>query len=162
MLAIIVAKSRNGVIGKGGTIPWNIPGELRQFRELTTGNIVVMGRKTFEDIGRPLPGRLNIVVTGTKDYSGQAENLVSVRSLQEAVDYAASEAAGEYRGRDIYISGGAGIFKEAIPFAEKMFITEVDLVVEGGDTFFPEFDESRFQRELLEENDLYKRYLFRR
>lgn len=83
MIGLIVARSKNNVIGKNGEIPWKIKGEQKQFRELTTGNVVVMGRKSYEEIGHPLPNRKNIIVSKTKNFSG--ENLVTVGSLQEAI-----------------------------------------------------------------------------
>lgn len=134
MIGLIVARSKNNVIGKNGEIPWKIKGEQKQFRELTTGNVVVMGRKSYEEIGHPLPNRKNIIVSKSKNFSD--ENLVTVRSLQEAIDISAGE--------NIYISGGYGLFKEALPLVDKMYITEVDTIVENGDVFFPEFDASEF------------------
>ena len=106
MIGLIVARSKNNVIGKEGRIPWRIKGEQKQFKELTTGNVVVMGRKSYEEIGRPLPNRMNIVVSNTKEFTG--ENLLTVKSLKEAL-----EAAGD---RDVFISGGYGLFKEAIRY----------------------------------------------
>ena len=134
MIGLIVARSKNNVIGKNGEIPWKIKGEQKQFRELTTGNVVIMGRKSYEEIGHPLPNRRNIIVSGTKKFEG--ENLETVSSLQEAIT-----AAGD---ADIYVAGGYGLFKEALPFVDKMYITEVDMTVENGDVFFPEFDADEF------------------
>lgn len=136
MISMIVAYSRNRVIGQSGRIPWNIKGEQRRFQELTLGNVVIMGRRTYEEIGRPLPGRTTIVLSGTKLFS--AENCMTVSSLQAALCL-----AGE---RDVYIAGGARLYEEALPFAEKLYITEVDCWVEG-DTFFPVFDEKQFIKE---------------
>ena len=134
MIALIVAKSKNNVIGKDGKIPWKIKGEQKQFKELTTNNVVIMGRKTYEEIGKPLPNRLNIVISSSVNYEG--ENLITVKSLKEALEYT--------DGKNIYIAGGAGVFKEAMPYVDKMYITEVDMNVEDGDTFFPEFNEEDF------------------
>lgn len=134
MIGLIVARSKNNVIGKNGEIPWKIKGEQTQFRELTTGNVVVMGRKSYEEIGHPLPKRKNIIVSKSKDFLD--ENLVTVRSLQEAINIFTDE--------DIYISGGYGLFKEALPLVDKMYITEVDITVDNGDVFFPEFDVNEF------------------
>ncbi len=135
MIGLIVARSKNNVIGKNGNIPWKIKGEQKQFRELTTGNVVIMGRKSYEEIGHPLPNRMNIVVSTTTEYQG--DNLVSVKSLEDALLLA--------KGRDVYISGGYGLFKEALQIVDKMYITEVDLNIEDGDTFFPEFDINDFE-----------------
>lgn len=130
MIALIVARSRNNVIGRNGQIPWKIKGEQAQFRKLTTGNVVVMGRRSYEEIGHPLPNRMNIIVSLSANYSG--ENLVTVSSLQEAI-----EAAGD---ANIYVCGGYGLFMEAIPIVEKMYITEIDIELKDGDVFFHEFN----------------------
>ena len=125
-LGLIVARSENNVIGKNGRIPWDIPGEMSQFRGLTLGNAVVMGRRTFEEIGRPLPGRKTIVVSASKRFEG--ENVSTVGTLKEALDKADSES----------------LYKEALPLVNVMYITEVRIFIEGGDTFFPEFDAGDF------------------
>ena len=141
MIGLIVARSKNNVIGKNGQIPWRIKGEQKQFKELTTGNVVIMGRKSYEEIGRPLPNRMNIVVSNTVNYT--AENLATVKSLKEAIELAGTE-------KDIYVGGGYGLFLEVLPMVDKMYITEVDTVVEDGDTFFPEFDPEEFEVEVGE------------
>ena len=117
MVGLIVARSKNNVIGKNGEIPWKIKGEQKQFRELTTGNVVVMGRKSYEEIGHPLPNRKTIVVSRRKKYTG--DNLVTVSSLQEAIEVAGDE--------NIYIAGGCGLYEESMSLVDKMYITEVDL-----------------------------------
>ncbi len=137
MIGLIVARSKNNVIGKNGQIPWRIKGEQKQFKELTTGNAVIMGRKSYEEIGHPLPNRKNIIVSRTKNFTG--ENLITVSSLKEAL-----EAAGN---TDVYVAGGYGLFLEAIPLVDKMYITEVDTEVEDGDVFFPEFNREEFDME---------------
>ena len=134
MVGLIVARSINNVIGKNGQIPWKIKGEQKQFKELTTGNVVIMGRKSYEEIGHPLPNRITIVVSKSTKYSGN--NLMTASSLQEAMDLVVS--------RDIYIAGGYGLFKEAISIVDKMYITEINMIVDGGDVFFPEFDINEF------------------
>ncbi len=138
MIGLIVAYSKNRVIGKDGQIPWRIKGEQKRFRELTTGNVVIMGRRSYEEIGKPLPNRYTIVVSNTKKF--EAENCTTVGSLQEAIEIAD-------KSKNIYISGGAGLYKEAIDMVDKMFITEIDAVVEG-DTYFPEFDTGAFEKEI--------------
>lgn len=137
MIALIVAYSRSRAIGLNGKMPWNIPGELKRFRTLTTGNAVVMGRRTFESIGcKPLPGRTNIVISSRPDYF--AEGCLTARSLQEAI-----ALAGE---KDIYISGGAVVYQQALAMCEKLYITEIDADFDA-DTYFPEFDESLYIKE---------------
>ena len=140
MIGLIVARSKNNVIGKNGQIPWRIKGEQKQFKELTTGNVVVMGRKSYEEIGHPLPNRKTIVVSRTKKYEG--ENLATASSVEEAIKMAGDEK--------VYISGGYGLYKEAIPYVDVMYITEVQTEIEDGETFFPEFDENDFDIEVGE------------
>ena len=135
MLALIVAYARNRVIGRDGRLPWNIPGDLHRFRDLTMGNAVIMGRVTYEEIGHPLPGRLNIVVSRTQRYEGK--NLCTASSLDEAIALAGN--------RDAFVSGGARLFAEALDRVDVMYVTEIDADVPG-DVFFPEFDASAFDR----------------
>ena len=142
MTGLIVARSINNVIGKNGRIPWKIEGEQKQFKELTTGNIVIMGRKSYEEIGHPLPNRKTIVVSKTKEFKG--ENLETTVSVKEALELSAED------GRDVFIAGGYGIYKEALPYVDVMYITEVQLVVEDGDVFFPQFNEADFEKSVGE------------
>jgi len=154
MIAIIAARSKNNVIGKDGKIPWDIPGEKRQFRELTIGNIVIMGRRTFEECGI-LPGRDMIIVSETKSFEG--EHITTVHNLQEAL------AAAE--GRNVYVCGGSQLYREALEIADRIYLTEVDLIIEDGDSFFPEFDQNEYNSELLEISETsvkYARYLYKR
>ena len=133
-IGLIAARSENNVIGKGGRIPWDIEGELSQFKELTMGNAVVMGRRTYEEIGHPLPGRRIIVVSGSSKYEG--DNICTVRSVEQAIEAAA--------GVNVYFAGGYGIYKAALPLVDVMYITEIHTVIEDGDAFFPEFDAGDF------------------
>lgn len=139
MIALIVAYGRNRAIGLNGQMPWNIPGELKRFRNLTTGNAIIMGRRTFESIGKALPGRINIVISSRPDY--HAEGCLNARSMEEALQMARDT------GKDIYITGGAVVYRQAISLCEKLYITEIDAEFEA-DTFFPEFDESAYTREV--------------
>ncbi len=131
MIYLIAAYSRNMVIGKNGRIPWDLKDDKKRFKELTMGNVVVMGRRTYEEIGRPLPGRVNVVVSS----SGEYEGCINVRSLDEALK--------KFSDRDIYIAGGARLYREALDVVNTMYITEVCATIEG-DTYFPKFDESLF------------------
>ncbi len=140
MLGLIVARSQNNIIGRDGKIPWRIRGEQKQFKELTTGNTVIMGRKSYEEIGHPLADRMNIVVSNTKHFEG--ENLITASSLSEAVRLAGDG--------DVYIAGGYGLFKEAIPLVDKMYITEVDIEIPDGDVTFPDFNKDDFDIEVGE------------
>jgi len=151
MIGIIVARSLNNVIGSHGKIPWNIKGEQKQFKELTTGNTIIMGRKTYEDIGRPLKGRKNIVVSRTTNYDG----VITVDSLEKAIELATG---------NIYIIGGYNLFKEALPLVDVMYITEINLTIDEDkeNVFFPDFNENEFLKEESEETDEYKRYVYKR
>lgn len=154
-IGLIVARSENNVIGKDGRIPWDIEGELSQFKELTMGNAVVMGRRTYEEIGHPLPGRKTIVVSGSEKYVG--DNICMVRSVEEAIDAA--------DGVNVYFAGGYGIYKAAMPIVDVMYITEIHTVVEDGDAFFPEFDADEFEvttGETFGEKIKYTRTVYRR
>ncbi len=137
MIALIVAYANNQVIGNLGCIPWKIKGEQKRFKELTTGNVVVMGRRSYEEIGRPLPNRMTIVISSTKNYDNA--DVKTVRTLREAIAIAGD--------KDIYISGGVRLYEEALPIIEKMYITEINLDIEG-DTYFPSFDKSQFTKEI--------------
>ncbi|RZA04168.1 MAG: dihydrofolate reductase [Proteobacteria bacterium] len=137
MLSMIVAMSDNRVIGIENRLPWNIPEDLKRFKKITSGHPIVMGRKTFESIGRPLPNRTNIVVTRNKDY--RAEGVAVCGSLGEALEWAARAAGSE----EIFVIGGGELFKEALPKADRIYLTEVKWPYEG-DAFFPEFDEEAY------------------
>ena len=134
MIALIVAFSRNRVIGNNGIIPWKIKGEQKKFKELTTGNVVIMGRRSYEEIGKPLPNRTTIVISNTKKFS--AVNCMTATSLSEALKMA--------EGRDVYIAGGSQLYKESIGQVNNMYITLIDKNIEG-DTFFPQFNEKDFE-----------------
>ena len=140
MICLIAAYSKNRVIGKNGKIPWNLKNEKKRFKTLTTGNVVIMGRITYEEIGHQLPDRVNIVVSK----NGDAPDLMSAISLAQQ----------KAPGKDVYISGGARLYKEAIlsGIVEKMYITEIDAEIEG-DVFFPQFDESQFTKETEAHHD---------
>ena len=138
MIALIVAYTKNRVIGKEGQIPWKIKGEQLRFKELTTGQIVIFGRISYDEIGRPLPNRKTIVISKTKKY--EAENCTTVESLEEALLLA--------QGQDVYISGGARLYEEALPLVDVMYITEIEAQIEG-DRYFPEFNEEDFDKEII-------------
>lgn len=140
MLGLIVAYSKNKAIGHNGRIPWDIDGEKKRFKKLTMGNVVIMGRRTYEEIGRPLPGRYTIVVSSTKSF--EFDNCTTVASLGEAMDKAVEKFGHD---KDVFIAGGAALYKEAIGMVKIMYITEIDDEFEG-DTFFAEFDENEFHR----------------
>ena len=135
-LVLVVAMSRNGVIGRDGELPWHIPEDLKHFRRVTMGHAIIMGRKTWESIGgRPLPKRQNIVVTRQRDW--QAEGCEVAHNLEEAV------ALARVTDEAPRIVGGAMLYNAALPQATTLILTEVDQEVEG-DTFFPAFDRTEW------------------
>ena len=138
MLTLIAGRDRKGVIGKDGTIPWHAPEDLAFFQRETTGGAVIMGRRTWDSLPRkPLPRRLNIVVT-----SGQGDGSEALFvALSDAIP--AAQAAGHAR---IYAIGGEGIYRAFLPLADRLLLTEVDLEVEGGDTRFPDFAQDDWYR----------------
>lgn len=138
-LAIIVAAAKNGVIGKNNQLPWHLPQDLKYFKAVTLGKPVIMGRKTFESIGRPLPGRTNIVVTRDKLWCPHSE-IVVVHSLEQAISRAADVIAASATTMDeAMIIGGAEIYRTALPLANKIYLTEIDAEPDG-DAFFSPLD----------------------
>lgn len=137
MLTLIAGRARNGAIGKAGTIPWHAPEDLAFFQRETTGGAVIMGRRTWESLPKkPLPRRLNLVVTSRP----MAEEGATFLPLDAALP--AARAAGHAR---IYGIGGEGIYRALLPLADRLLLTEVDLEVEGADAYFPEFDPDEWQ-----------------
>ena len=132
LISLIVAVAKNGVIGKDNKLPWHLPADLQFFKKTTLGNPIIMGRKNFESIGRILPGRANIVLTKNPSFS--ADGVLAVHSLKEAFETAQKNGANE-----CFIIGGAEIYKQALPFCKKLYVTRVHGVFEG-DTYMPEFE----------------------
>lgn len=128
MPALIAAVARNGTIGRDNALPWRLPEDLRRFKSLTMGHAMIMGRRTWESLGRPLPGRRHVVVTRDRGY--RAEGVEVVHSLPEAL-----AAAGD----DAYVIGGADLYAQALPLVDRLELTEIDADVPG-DAFFPAFE----------------------
>lgn len=137
-ISIIVATSRNGVIGANGNIPWHLPEDLKYFQRNTLHKPVIMGRKTYESIGRPLRDRINIVVTRQEDWS--PAGVFTVQDLSTAI----TTADAIMPGKEIMVAGGGEIYTELLPYANKVYLTEVDMEVEG-DTFFPKLDPNKWE-----------------
>lgn len=144
-VSLLAAVARGGVIGRDGTIPWRLPEDMARFRELTMGHAVVMGRRTWDSLPdrfRPLPGRRNVVVTRNPAWA--AEGAERAGSLEEALDLVASA-------EKVFVIGGAEIYEAALPRADELLLTEVDLDVEG-DTLFPDWDRTVFVEMSREEH----------
>jgi dihydrofolate reductase len=134
-LSIIVAIANNQVIGINNTLPWHLPEDLKRFRALTTGHHIIMGRKTYESLGRLLPGRTTVIVTRNKNF--RLEGALIAHSLEGAVALCKSDD-------EVFLIGGAELYQDGLKLANKLYITEVDLTVDG-DAFFPEFDLNLWQ-----------------
>ena len=132
MLSLIVAASTNNAIGKQNNMLWHLPEDLKFFKNTTWGMPVIMGRKTFEAVGKPLPGRTNIIVTTNQNWS--AKNTIATRSIEDAIT-----VANETNAKEIFITGGGEIYKQTLPIADKVYLTRVHTVIDG-DAFFPEMD----------------------
>ncbi|MCG8393153.1 MAG: dihydrofolate reductase [Pseudomonadales bacterium] len=135
-LAMMVAKASNNVIGRNNKLPWYLPNDLKYFKQVTFGKPVIMGRKTWESLGKPLPGRTNIVITRQSGF--QAEGAKVVATLDEAIAMAENVAFIDGQ-EEAVIMGGAEIYALALPRADRLYLTEVHAQVEG-DTWFPEYD----------------------
>lgn len=135
MLSLIVAMTENGVIGRGGDMPWRMSDDLRRFKRITLGHHIVMGRKTYDSIGRPLPGRTSIVISRQATYADP--QVRAARSLDEALQLASGD-------HEVFITGGSQIFAMALPHVDRMYLTRIHCELDG-DTHFPDVDWSRWR-----------------
>jgi len=135
ILSLIVATANNNVIGKDNTMPWHLPADLAYFKKVTLGKPIIMGRKTYESIGRPLPGRQNIVISRDEAYVPQgkgAENVDTVVSVEQALALVAHE-------NEIMVIGGGAIYRHCLPKAQRLYITHINADIDG-DTYFPNYE----------------------
>jgi dihydrofolate reductase len=144
IISIIVAIAKNGVIGKGNELPWNLPADLNYFRTKTKGHPVIMGARTHLSIGRLLPGRKNIVLSDDPSFQ-PIEGAIMVRSFEEAF-----EAVND--NEEAFIIGGANVYKQGLNYADRLYITEVQADAEG-DILFPEFDKSQWKETSREKRE---------
>jgi dihydrofolate reductase len=135
MISFLVAMDKNRVIGKDNSLPWHLPADLKFFKKVTMGHPIAMGRKTYDSIGKPLPGRENIIVTRNLDY--QPEGCTVLHSIEDLIRYIKS------KNEEVFVIGGAQLFKETFSVADRLYITEIEYEFTG-DTFFPEFDKSQW------------------
>ncbi|MCE9552756.1 MAG: dihydrofolate reductase [Planctomycetes bacterium] len=135
MLSLIVAVAENGVIGRGGTLPWHISADLKRFKQLTMGHTIIMGRRTWDSLGRALPGRKSIVVSRNPQFQ------TAGAEVAPSLDAALALAAGD---TEAFVIGGASLYEEALAMADRLYITRVEAAVEG-DTYFPTFDMGQWQ-----------------
>ena len=139
-IALIYAMARNRVIGRHNALPWRLPADLKHFRELTTGHPLLMGRNTFESLGRPLPNRTNIVITSQHGYA--AEGALVAHSLDQALALAAAHVVPA--SPEIFVIGGENLYAQMLPRADRLYITLVESEIEG-DAWFPQFDPEAWQ-----------------
>ena len=136
-ISLVVAASENNAIGKNNQLIWHLPNDLKFFKNTTWGFPVIMGRKSFESVNKPLPGRTNIVITTNPDW--KVETVIVVKNLKDAIQKAA-----ETNSKQIFIIGGGEIYKQSMDIADSIYITRVHADLEG-DTFFPEIDKSKWK-----------------
>lgn len=141
IISLIVAYDKNRLIGRKGDLPWRIPEDLKKFKEITSGNIVIMGRKTYESIGKPLPNRINMVITRNKDY--KPEGVFVFSSIKDAL-----RKASVFH-KDIFFIGGQSIYNEILDKVDTMYISHINEEYEG-DAYFPEVDFSGWKKDLVE------------
>lgn len=141
-ITLVVAAAENNAIGKNNQMPWHLPNDFKYFKKSTIGHSIVMGRKTFESIGKPLPERRNIILTRDQQYQNPEIDIAN--SIGEVLTYCRDE-------REIFIIGGADIFKQALPLAQKVLLTRVHATIDG-DTFFPELAASEWELVSQEEH----------
>ena len=146
-ISLIAAVAENGIIGRGGQLPWQLSDDLRRFKQLTMGHTIIMGRRTWESIGRVLPGRRTIVVSRSPDYSANVDGVVTTTSLDNAL--AIATTAGE---NEAFIVGGAELYRESLGRANRLYLTRVCAMVEG-DTSFPEIEWNNWQLVESEDHD---------
>jgi len=143
-LSLICAFARNHVIGKGNDLPWHIPNDLKHFRDTTREKPVILGRKTYDSIisrnGKPLPNRTHYVVT-SQNLSNLPESVFTFSSLTHAI----ATARADNPDKEIFIIGGANIYAQSIPLVDKMFLTTIDMDIEGGDAFFPDYNQNDWE-----------------
>lgn len=165
LLSLIVAVAENGVIGRENQLPWHLPNDLKHFKALTLGKPVIMGRKTWESIGRPLPGRTNIVVTRSADW--RAEGAVVVHSLEaaieagrEALEFSASGPGVQAEtAPELIVMGGGELYRQALPLADRIYLTRVAAAPEG-DAWFPELSPVEWSLESDSPHEADERHAF--
>lgn len=139
-LSHIVAASKNNCIGVNGELPWDIPEDMKFFRSTTKNKIIIMGRKTFESVGHPLPHRMNLIVTRQSEYQAKDSHVFS--SIEDAIEYAKTHV--DKYDPEIFIIGGGEIYKQSIDLVDRIYITRIDKEIEG-DAFYPDIPEDRFK-----------------
>ncbi len=155
-LSMLVAMARNRVIGQGNQLPWHLPADLKYFKSLTMGHAIVMGRQTYESIGRPLPGRINIVIT--RQVALKIPGVIVVNSIEGAVQKCQENSA--VNNNESFIIGGENLYRQTLQYCQRLYITEIQKDFEG-DVFFPElnlndWEETQRDKHFSEDNDTFE------
>ncbi|MDL4839725.1 dihydrofolate reductase [Aquibacillus rhizosphaerae] len=155
MISLLYAMDRNRVIGHNNTLPWRLPSDLKFFKNLTTSNIVIMGRKTFDSMNGPLPNRTNVVIT--RDTSYEQQDCQVIHSIDTVIEWSKENPKVEY-----FVIGGGNIFEQILPYADRMYMTLIDEDFPG-DTYFPDFDEQEWEttkkeKGIKDEKNIYDYY----
>mgnify|MGYP001582164026 FL=1 len=150
MISVIAALAENRVIGVNNTLPWRLPNDLKHFRRLTTGHAIILGRKNYESIGKPLPERTNIVITRNRDYAAPGCRIA--HSLDAAFAIAGDDP-------EVFVIGGAEIYRAALTRADRLYLTRVHAAI-AGDTTFPEFDETEWREISRERHERDERHAY--
>ena len=150
IVSLVAAMSENRVIGRGGGLPWHLPKDLQYFKKLTVDHTVIMGRKTYDEVKRPLDNRRNVVITRNPDF--KPHGVTVVPTLKEALALGATE-------REVFVIGGGEIYRLALPLADRLYLTVVHATVEG-DTFFPEFDKDAWALDEEERHEADAKHAF--
>lgn len=148
-LSIIAAVDLNNAIGKDNKLPWRLPADLANFKALTTGKLIIMGRKTWESLGsKPLPNRKTLVITRNADEMEVPDGVLLAKSIPEAMKFATNATDDEAFPEEVFVIGGAEIYHQFMPLADAIYLSRVNLNVEGADAFFPEIDRDVFRQDL--------------
>ena len=147
-VSILVAMAKNRVIGRNNALPWQLPPDLKRFKQLTMGHHIVMGRKTYESIGRPLPGRTSVIITRQPDY--QVPGAIVVASIDQALKVC---SAGKEVDQEIFVIGGAQIYRQSLGLCQRIYITEIQQEFDG-DTLFPELNQPEWREISREKHQL--------
>lgn len=160
-LSLIVATAQDNVIGRNNELPWHLPQDLKYFKAITLGKPIIMGRKTFESIGKPLPGRTNIVVTRQKDWN--FSGVLVAKSIEDAIDVAQTfRSEQNSTTEEIMVIGGAEIYRHALTIADRVYLTRIDAKIDGADAYFPQLPPSQWKliSELPGESDASLKHKF--
>ena len=146
MLSIVVAKAKNNIIGKDNKLLWHLPEDLKRFKQLTTGHVIIMGRKTFESLGRVLPNRKHVIFSKNPDFKVDDPNVEIINSMLQIQEYIENE-------EENFVIGGAMIYNLLMPYVKKMYVTEIDKDFDG-DTFFPKIQENLWKEVKREKGNI--------